>query len=82
MINIEVFGPGCSRCAATKDAVRRAMEAAGVEATLSHISDAKEMAKNGIVFTPAVRVNGETRSIGRVPKVEEIVEWLRAKATA
>jgi small redox-active disulfide protein 2 len=81
MINIEVFGPGCARCAATKDAVRRAMETVGANATLSHISDAKEMAKNRIFFTPAVRINGETMSTGRVPKVEEIAEWLRGKAT-
>ena len=38
MINIEVFGPGCARCQATKEAIRQAIEAAGVEATLSHIS--------------------------------------------
>ena len=80
MINIEVFGPGCARCAATKDAVRRAMEVVGVEAVLTHISDPKEMAKNRVFFTPAVRIDGEMRSTGRVPKVDEIAEWLRASA--
>lgn len=77
MINIEVFGPGCARCYATKDAIRKAMEIVGVEATLSHISDPRQMARDRVFFTPAVRINGETRSIGRVPRVEEIVEWLR-----
>jgi len=80
MINIEVFGPGCARCAATKDAVRRAMEVVGVEAVLTHISDPKEMAKNRVFFTPAVRIDGEMRSTARAPKVDEIAEWLRASA--
>lgn len=80
MISIEVFGPGCARCAATKEAIRKAMEAVGAEATLIHISDPKELAKNRVFFTPAVRINGETKSVGRVPKVEEITEWLRQTA--
>jgi small redox-active disulfide protein 2 len=82
MIKIEVFGPGCARCQATKDAILKAVENAGVEATLTHIHDPKEIAKNRVFFTPAVRVNGEMKSTGRVPKVEEIAEWLREKAAA
>ena len=82
MINIEVFGPGCARCQATKEAIRQAIEAAGVEATLSHISDPKEIAKSRVFFTPAVRIDGEMKSTGRVPTVEEITDWLREKAAA
>jgi len=82
MINIEVFGPGCARCQATKEAIRQAIEAAGVEATLSHISDPKEIAKSRVFFTPAVRIDGEMKSTGRVPRVEEITDWLREKAAA
>lgn len=82
MINIEVFGPGCARCQATKEAIRKAMEAAGVEATLTHVSDPKEIAKNRVFFTPAVRVDGEMKSSGRVPTVEEIAKWLIERAAA
>ena len=82
MVNIEVFGPGCARCQATKEAIRQAMETVGAEATLTHISDPKEMAKHRVFFTPAVRINGEMKSTGRVPKLDEITEWLRATAAA
>ena len=82
MIQIEVFGPGCPRCQATKEAVRQAMEAVGGEATLHHIADPKELAKNRVFFTPAVRIDGEMKSTGRVPKVEEVAGWLREKAAA
>ncbi len=76
MIKIEVFGPGCVRCHATKEAIRRAIETAGVEAMLTHISDPKEIAKNRVFFTPAVRIDGEMKSAGRVPTVEEVNKWL------
>ena len=80
MVNIELFGPDCARCAATKEAIRQAMETVGAEATLTHISDPKELARNRVFFTPAVRINGEMKSTGRVPKVEEIADWLRVTA--
>lgn len=80
MIRIEVFGPGCARCQATKEAIRQAMEAVGAEATLTHISDPKELARNRVFFTPAVRIDSDMMSTGRVPKVDEIAEWLRARA--
>lgn len=82
MIRIEVFGPGCARCQATKEAILKAVEKAGVEATLTYIHDPKEIAKNRVFFTPAVRIDGEMKSTGRVPKLEEITEWLRQKAAA
>lgn len=76
MIHIEVFGPGCHRCHATQEAIRKAIQAAGVEATLSHVSDPKEIAKSRVFFTPAVRIDGEMKSTGRVPTVEEVSKWL------
>ena len=82
MVNIEVFGPGCARCQATKEAIRKAMEAAMVEATLTHVSDPKEIAKNRVFFTPAVRIDGEMKSTGRVPTVEEISKWLIERTAA
>jgi small redox-active disulfide protein 2 len=80
MINIEVFGPGCARCQATKEAIRKALEEAGVEATLTHVSEPKEIAKNRVFFTPAVRIDGEMKSTGRVPAVDEIRRWLIERA--
>ncbi len=80
MINIEVFGPGCARCQATKEAIRQAIESAGVEAVLSHVGDPKDIAKNRVFFTPAVRIDGEMKSTGRVPSAEEIRQWLTERA--
>ena len=82
MIKIEVFGPGCARCQATMDAILKAVEHAGVEVTLTHIHDPKEIAKNRVFFTPAVRIDGEMKSTGRVPAVEEITGWLLERAAA
>lgn len=83
MITIEVFGPGCQRCQATKRAVHQALQALGMEGTVVEVSDPREMAKARVMFTPAVRVNGEMKCAGRVPGVDEVTTWLAtAAATA
>ncbi|MDR7519999.1 MAG: thioredoxin family protein [Armatimonadota bacterium] len=82
MITVEVFGPGCHRCHAAMTAVRQALAMLGLKATVIHISDPREMARNRILFTPVVRVNGEVKCAGRVPKVGEVATWLAAAATA
>ncbi len=82
MITIEVFGPGCQRCQATKQAVDQALKALGVEATVTEVRDPREMAKHRVLFTPAVRINDELKSTGRVPSVAEVTTWLATAAAA
>jgi hypothetical protein len=31
----------------------------------------------GILFTPAISINGEIKAQGRIPDVKEIMEWLK-----
>jgi len=82
VITIEVFGPGCPRCQATKQAVRQALATLGMEATIVEVSDPKEMARNRVFFTPAVRINGEIKCTGRVPSASEVTTWLATAAAA
>ena len=80
MITIEVFGPGCQKCQAAVRTVRQAIQILGVEATLTEIHDPKEMAKERVIFTPAVRVNGDLKCTGRVPTLAEVTNWLATAA--
>lgn len=82
MIKIEIFGPGCRRCAVTTAAVEQAVRALGLPATVEHISDPREMARRRVLFTPTVQVNGEVRCSGRVPTVAEVTDWLLAAKAA
>lgn len=76
MIQVEVFGPGCQRCKATLEAVEQAVAATGLRVAVVHVSDPVEMARQRVLFTPVVRVNGETKSTGRVPRPAEIAAWI------
>jgi small redox-active disulfide protein 2 len=80
VITIEVFGPGCQKCQATEAAVHQALLTLGIQATVTHVRDPKDMAKAQVMFTPAVRINGEVKCTGRVPQVAEITTWLATAA--
>lgn len=78
MLNIIVYGPGCSRCVETEKVVRHVVEQIGVAAEVQKVNDPIGMAKAGVLLTPAVTVNGVVRVSGRVPKEEEVRGWLAA----
>jgi small redox-active disulfide protein 2 len=80
VIIVEVFGPGCQKCQATVRTVQQAVRTLGVQATITEIHDPKEIARQRVMFTPTVRINGEIKSIGRVPEVREVTTWLATVA--
>ena len=72
MKKVEVFGSGCVKCNRLESNARKALEAAGIEAEVVHVSDMGEMAERGVMMTPALAVDGEVVVQGRVPGVEEL----------
>lgn len=79
MLNITVYGPGCAKCKETERRVRHVIQQAGVEATVTKATDFADMAKAGVLTTPAVAVNGIVKVSGRIPDTDEIMTWVSAR---
>jgi small redox-active disulfide protein 2 len=75
-MEIKVLGPGCPRCENTVKAVKEAVAETSVDAEVEKVTDVMEIAKYGVFGTPAVVVDGEVKSVGKIPSVEEIKRWL------
>ena len=73
---IEVLGPGCKKCHETERLVREAVEEAGFDAVVEYINDIEEIAKCGVFSTPAVVIDGQIKSVGKVPAKTDIKTWL------
>ena len=76
-MQIKVLGPGCPRCEATKNNVEEALAESGLSAEIIKVKDAMEIAKHGVFGTPAVVVDGEVKSVGKIPTKDEIKGWIR-----
>lgn len=78
-MKIEVVGPGCGRCIATEKNVKEAVGQLGIQAEIVKVTNMAEFAKKGVIFTPAVIVDGEVKISGKIPTVEEIKKILSSK---
>jgi small redox-active disulfide protein 2 len=75
-MEIKVLGSGCMKCRKTEDIVKEAVAESGVEAQIDKVTDIMKIADYGVMGTPAVIVDGEVVSVGKVPTKEEIKKWI------
>jgi small redox-active disulfide protein 2 len=69
---LQVLGAGCPKCKQLAENTEAAAKALGIEYQLEKVTDIKEITSFGVVFTPALAVNGEVKVTGKVPGVEEL----------
>ena len=72
IIEIRILGPGCVRCEELMRLVMATVAELNLPADVQHIRDINEIARFGIVSTPALVFNGKIRAMGRVPSVNEL----------
>lgn len=77
-MDIKVLGPGCKKCHQTEAVVKEALAEVGMQVSVDHVTDAMDIASYGVFGTPAVVINGEVKSVGKIPKKEEVVAWIKA----
>jgi len=76
-MEIKILGPGCAKCEKTVDTVNEAVSEAGVDAQVTKVTDTMEIASYGIFGTPAVLIDGEVKSVGKVPSKDVVADWLK-----
>jgi small redox-active disulfide protein 2 len=79
-MKIEIFGSGCSRCREAHKIIEEALGYLSLKAEIIKIEDVKEIAQRGILATPAIAINGEIKSAGRIPETRELHNWITTAA--
>lgn len=72
MIKIQILGTGCSKCKTLADHTEKAAKSMALDYELEKVTDIEKIVSFGVMSTPALAVNGEVKSVGRVPGIEEI----------
>jgi len=76
-MEIKVLGPGCPKCQQTEKNVKEAVSELGVDANVEKVKDNMEIAKYGVFGTPAVVVDSQVKSVGKIPTKDEIKGWIQ-----
>ncbi len=76
-MEIKILGPGCARCNATEKMVTDVLAETGVDANVERVTDLMKIAEYGVFGIPAVVVDGQVKSVGKIPKKEEVRRWCK-----
>lgn len=71
-MKVQVLGTGCPKCKKLAENVETAAEELGIEYELEKVTDINDIMNFGVMMTPALAVDGEVKSAGKVLSVEEI----------
>lgn len=74
---IKVIGTGCDKCDKLYENVMQAVEESGVEATVEKVEDLMEIVKLGVMTSPALMIDGQMISVGRVMKKDEVKKHIQ-----
>jgi len=76
-MELKILGSGCANCKKLEENTKEAVKALDLEASIEKVQDFKEIAKYGVMRTPALVLNGEVKVVGKVATVEEIKNLLK-----
>jgi small redox-active disulfide protein 2 len=79
-MKIKVLGTGCAKCKKLYAATEKAVSASGVSAELEKIEKLDDIMKYGVMMTPALVIDDEVKSSGRIPQSAEIGTWITTAA--
>lgn len=76
-MKIKVLGTGCRNCVKLEQEVINALAELDVAADVQKITEMNNIMEHDILMTPGLVINDKVKVSGRVPKKEEIKQWIR-----
>jgi small redox-active disulfide protein 2 len=76
MKKIQILGTGCPKCKTLTANAEAAVKALGIEATVEKVEKIAEIMKFNVMMTPALVVDGQVKSAGKVLGADDIKKML------
>jgi len=76
MKKIQILGTGCAKCQKLAAVADEAAQALGLEYELEKVTEIPRIMEFGVMFTPALVVDGEVKVAGKVPSLDDTKKLL------
>jgi small redox-active disulfide protein 2 len=76
MKEIKILGTGCPKCKKLAELAETAARELNIEYRLEKVTDINKIMEFGVMVTPALVVDGEVKTAGKIPKPDEIKKML------
>lgn len=77
MLNIKILGSGCKNCVKLFDAVSSIVKEMDIDADIKKEEDFQVIMKYGVMRTPGLVINEKVKSFGKIPKKNEITNYIK-----
>ncbi len=75
-MKIQILGTGCPKCKKLTETAEAAAKELGLDYEIEKITDINDIMKFGVMMTPGLAVDGDIKSVGKVPSVDEVKKML------
>ena len=75
-MKIQILGTGCPKCRKLTANTEAAVETLGLDCEIEKITDITEIMDFGVMMTPAVAIDGEVKSAGKLLSTDQIKRLL------
>jgi len=71
-MTIQILGSGCPKCRLLEEHAREAVAELGIQAEFQKVQKIDEIMAMGVMMTPALAVDGQVKSSGRVLTKDQV----------
>ena len=72
MKKLQILGTGCPKCKKLTELTEQAAQELGIAYEIEKITDINDIIGFGVMATPALAIDGEVKSSGKILSVDEI----------
>ncbi len=78
-MKLEILGTGCGKCKALEEVAKQAVAKFGGFHQVEKVEDLTEIMNYGVMSTPALVIDGEVKSTGKLLSVDEVLAFMEQK---
>jgi len=75
-VKVQILGTGCPKCKLLEEHAREAIAELGLDAELVKVDRVDDIMEMGVMMTPALAVDGEVKSVGKVLTKDQVKAFL------
>jgi len=75
-MTIQILGGGCAKCQKLAENAQAAINDSGLQAQVEKITDSDRIMEMGVMITPALAIDGQVKSSGKVLGKSEIARLI------
>ncbi|MHC4290459.1 MAG: thioredoxin family protein [Planctomycetota bacterium] len=76
-MKLQILGTGCPKCNQLYQNAQQAVAESGVDAAVEKVTNLNDIMAFGVMVTPALAIDGQVKSTGKVPSAEDIKQMIQ-----